>query len=144
MTAIQAFQSTLCLRRLIGELTKSNSHPYFPPPCHQRPHILTNRSAIKVATHTGKTRRRKNVGLKSCHMHHHIQQNNINLMNIPGTNNPAYEITKALPTHIFTTYMSSTMEKETKQHGNNITPQNIPNSVINRSPQSVTPLPPQT
>lgn len=94
IAASSALQDLLWMRRLIAETNPSKP---IPP----TPLFLDNKSAIDVANHEAKTKRRKHIDIKSHHLAHHAKQHSIKIIHTPSTENLADILTKALPLQQF-------------------------------------------
>lgn len=90
VAASHALQDLLWLRNLSTEI-----RPQSPMP--PSPFYVDNKSALDVATHQSKTRRRKHIDIKQHHLQHHVKHKSITLKHIPSAENTADIFTKALP-----------------------------------------------
>lgn len=104
VAASHALQETLWLRRLMDQIctTSGQKTTKLPPTT-----IATDSlSAIKVANHEGKTKRRKHIDVKHYHLTHHIDEEKIKLEHMKGELNPADSMTKPLGPQAFTKHMT--------------------------------------
>lgn len=88
VAASQALQDLLWIRKLLSEINHADIVP--------TPMMIDNNSVICIASHTGKTRKRKHIDIKSHHLHHHLNQKSITMHHVPTSENIADLLTKPL------------------------------------------------
>ena len=89
VAASQALQDTKWITRLLSDAFRIKTEP--------TPFFIDNNGAIDIATHKGKTRRRKHIDIKFHHLQLATRNNTIKITRIPTTDNIADPFTKSLP-----------------------------------------------